>query len=63
MDYILAEGDRQLGVCLRMLYPEQTRFKISSVLNDRGKLEFQVYIDLDTDRIEYYKNKFDTLTS
>ena len=63
MNYILAKGDKQLGICLRMLYPEQTRFKINPVLNERRKMEFQVFVDLDDDRFEHYKNTFDTLTS
>lgn len=37
MNYILAKNDKQLGICLRMLFPKQKRFKINPVMNDRGK--------------------------
>ena len=40
MNYILAKGDKQLGICLRMLYPEQKRFKIKPIINDLGKMEY-----------------------
>ena len=63
MNYIIAKGDKQLGICLKMLYPEQTRFTINPVMNDRGMMEFQVFVDLDDDRFEHYKNTFDTLIS
>ena len=37
MKYIIAKSDKQLGICLRMLYPEQKRFSPELYLNDRAK--------------------------
>lgn len=63
MNYILAKNDKQLGICLRMLFPKQKRFKINPVMNDRGKMEYHVYVDLDDERFEYYQRTFNTLIS
>lgn len=63
MNYILAKNDRQLGVCLRILFPEQKHFKINPVINEHGKMEFQVYVDLNQERFEHYQNAFQTLIS
>ena len=63
MNYIIAKSDRQLGICLRMLYPEQKRFSPELYLNDKGKVEYKVPVDLDDNRYEYYKHTFETLIS
>lgn len=63
MNYIIAKSDKQLGICLRMLYPEQKTFSPELYLNDKGKVEYRVPIDLSNDRFEYYKHTFEKLIS
>lgn len=63
MNYILAKNDKQLGIRLRMLFPEHKRFSINPVMNDRGKMEYYVHVDLDDERFEYYQRKYNTLIS
>lgn len=63
MNYIIAKTDRQLGICLRMLFPEQKSFTPEPYLNDKGKMEYRIPVELDDDRYEYYRQTFETLIS
>ena len=62
MNYLVAKDDKQLDICLRMIYPEQKTFKIDPVINEKGKMEFHVVVELSEERFNYYKNLFKTLT-
>jgi hypothetical protein len=42
MDYFLAVNDKQLGICLRMLYAEKIRGFVETVMNEKGKIEFHI---------------------
>lgn len=43
MHELLAKSDRQLGMCLRMLYDEgMPHLDLHSEINDKGKMEFHV---------------------
>ena len=53
--YFKAVNDKQLGICLRMLYAEGIQPFIDIVLNDKDKIEFHVAIDED----EQIFNKLD----
>lgn len=44
MDYFLAKSDRQLGICLRMLYANGIQGHTSTVLNSMMRIEFHVTI-------------------
>lgn len=57
MHELLAKSDRQLGMCLRMLYDEGMPgpLDVHSEINDKGKMEFHVllrsfYKELHADR-------------
>ena len=57
MHELLAKSDRQLGMCLRMLYDEGMSgpLDVHSEINDKGKMEFHVllrsvYKELHADR-------------
>ncbi len=45
--YFVATNDRQLGVCLRMLYAEKIQPIVLTVLNDKNKVEFHISISVD----------------
>lgn len=45
--YFVATNDRQLGVCLRMLYAEKIQPIVLTVLNDKNKVEFRISISVD----------------
>lgn len=53
--YFKAVNDKQLGICLRMLYAERIQPFIDTVLNDKDKIEFHISIDAD----EQIFNKLD----
>lgn len=42
--YFRAVNDKQLGVCLRMLYAEKLQPFVETVLNEKGKIEFHISI-------------------
>lgn len=45
MHYFLAKTDRQLGICLRMLYAEGiAHCDVETVLNAKHKIEFHITI-------------------
>lgn len=47
MDYMLAINDKQLGICLRMLYAEGLQGIVTTVRNDKGKIEFHIRVNAD----------------
>lgn len=53
MEYFLAKNDKQLGLCLRMLFVEGIQPTVQTVLNKKNKIEFHVKITAD----EELKNK------
>ena len=46
MHELLAKSDRQLGMCLRMLYDEGLTgpLELKSAINSKGKMEFRVVV-------------------
>lgn len=42
MDYFLAKSDRQLGICLRMLYANGIQGHVETVLNSKMRIEFHM---------------------
>lgn len=44
MDYFLAKSDRQLGICLRMLYANRIQGHVETVLNSKMRIEFHITI-------------------
>lgn len=57
--YFRAVNDKQLGICLRMLYAEQLDPFVKVVLNEKDKIEFHIRINADEqlydELIERYK--------
>ena len=58
MEYFLAVSDKQLGLCLRLLYAEGIRAIVETVRNSKGKIEFHIKANTDEallrDLIERY---------
>ena len=62
MHELLAKSDRQLGMCLRMLYNEgMPRLNIHSEVNDKGKMEFHVLLPVDDETFERLQKRFETM--
>ena len=56
MHELLAKSDRQLGMCLRMLYDEGMPgpLDVHSEINDKGKMEFHVLLPVDDETFELF---------
>ena len=44
MEYFLAKSDRQLGICLRLLYANGIQGHVKTVLNSKMRIEFHIRI-------------------
>ena len=49
MRYFLAVNNKQLGICLRMLYAERIQGFVETVMNGKGRIELK--------RCEYNESK------
>lgn len=64
MEYLLAKSDRQLGICLRMLYDEGYKnLVVESVINAKNRMEFHVKVTADQDRMAKLNDRYQTLIS
>lgn len=62
MHELLAKSDRQLGMCLQMLYDEgMPRLDLHSEINDKGKMEFHVLLPVDDETFERLQMRFETM--
>ena len=62
MHELLAKSDRQLGMCLRMLYDGgMPRLDLNSEINDKGKMEFHVLLPVDDETFERLQKRFETM--
>lgn len=60
MEYLLARSDRQLGICLRMLYDEGYKgLVVESVINAKNRMEFHVKVMADEATIKLQKARED----
>ncbi len=63
MNYLNAKTDKQLGMCLRMLYAEGiTEMIVKPLLNEKHKVEFHVVLDVEESEFNTLKNRYETLT-
>ena len=44
MEYFLAKSDRQLGICLRLLYANGIQGHVTTVMNSKMRIEFHITI-------------------
>lgn len=61
MEYLLARSDRQLGICLRMLYDEG--LVVESVINAKNRMEFHVKVMADEATMAKLNERYQTLIS
>ena len=52
MKYFLAVNNKQLGLCLRMLYAKKIQGLVETVMNSKGRIEFHISIAVDDDLFE-----------
>lgn len=45
MDYFLATSNKQLGICLRMLFAEGIQGFVETVQSPKGRIEFHIRIN------------------
>lgn len=63
MDYFLAVSNRQLGICLRMLFADGIQGYVETVLNEKDKIEFHIRIDTNEEIFEKLKERYEILIS
>ena len=63
MDYFLAKNDKQLGICLRMLYADRIQPFVKTVMNEKGKIEFHVKIQADDEVFRMLDERYKVLIS
>lgn len=63
MDYFRAVNDKQLGICLRMLYAEEIQGFVETIKNDKGKIEFHVSINADEHLFEMLLERYEIMIS
>lgn len=63
MDHFLAKNNKQLGVCLRMLYAEEIQGTVKTVLNSKDRIEFHIYANVDEQTMEVLLKRYRILIS
>ena len=63
MGYFLAINNKQLGVCLRMLYANGYQGYVNTVMNSKHRIEFHISIDASEERFQELKVVYQTLIS
>lgn len=62
MRYFLAKNDKQLGICLRMLYAEGIQGIVETCVNSKDKIEFRIKIN-EASKFEKLNKLYETLIS
>lgn len=62
-EYFIAVNDKQLGLCLRMLFAEKLDAYVQTVLTAKHKIEFHISIDADFQTIEMLRERYKILIS
>lgn len=63
MDYFLAVNDKQLGICLRMLYAERIQGYVETMMNGKGKIEFHIRVATGKELFEELRERYQILIS
>lgn len=61
--YFLATNNKQLGICLRMLFAEGIQGTVKTVLNDKDRIEFHIWANVDEQTIAELLNRYKILIS
>lgn len=63
MSYFRAINNKQLGVCLRMLYAEGIQGSVETLLNDKHKIEFHIRANVDEQTMKELITRYEILIS
>lgn len=63
MDYFLATSNKQLGICLRMLFAEGIQGFVETVQSPKGRIEFHIRINATNEVFEMLKDRYKILIS
>ncbi len=63
MDHFLAKNNKQLGVCLRMLFAEDIQGTVKTVLNGKDRIEFHIYANVDEQTMKILLDRYKILIS
>lgn len=63
MNYFLAVNNKQLGVCLRMLFAEGIQGSVQTVLNEKSRIEFHIYANADEPTLKTLMERYRILVS
>lgn len=63
MQYFVAKNERQLGLCLRMLYDEKITSIVSVCENDKRKIEYHVSPTTDGETFKRLQDRYRILIS
>lgn len=63
MGYLLATSDRQLGICLRMLFAEGIQPVVQTVMNRKNKIEFHIGVMAHDDEFAALELRYKILIS
>lgn len=63
MDYFLAKNNKQLGVCLRMLFAEDIQGTVKTVMNGKDRIEFHIYANVDEQMMKTLLDRYRILIS
>lgn len=59
----LAINNKQLGICLRMLFAEGIQGNVETFMNDKGKIEFYIKANVDDDTMRILLERYQVLIS
>jgi len=63
MNEFKAATDRQLALCLRMLFSEKLQGHVRTMQNEQGKIEFRISVPVDEQRYAELKERYELLIS
>lgn len=63
MSYFRAINNKQLGVCLRMLYAEGVQGNVETVMNDKHRIEFHIRANVDQQTMKELIARYEILIS
>ncbi len=63
MSYFRAINNKQLGICLRMLYAEGIQGNVETVMNDKHRIEFHIRANVDQQLMKELIARYEILIS
>lgn len=61
--YFTAVNDKQLGICLRMLYAENIQGFVQTTKNSKDKIEFHISINADEELFKALEERYKIMIS